>query len=446
MAAEKVKMPQIREDSITLKLNLMDLANIRASKSGSILLSEILQTRFKGLSGEFQLMNGKKLISKAFEIVNVIGKGDRRVGFWTLMDGITKEMNPSVEKKYSSSHSGIEAIIWPGGSTTTPKGWVLPMSGKKLRIGVPLRQGSNEFINVDIHPQTNATIVTGSCIDVFKPAIDALEYEVSYEFIPFANGSYDELIYQVYLQNYDAAVGDTRIKSNRSLYVDSTLPYTDMGVGTVAPVVENKNMWIFFKPIDSGLWITSVSFFIIMGFVVWAIEHPINEEFQGAPAQQIGTALWFGFSTLVYTHREKLLSNLSRFVVIVWVFVVLILTSSYTATLTSLLMVQQIQLASKGNYIGYQTGTFIEGVIANNLNFEGLQQYSSPNEYVDALSRGNNNGSVVAVIDEIPYIKLFLTKHLVGYAMIASEPTTNGFAFWDLISFSPSDILDLLTS
>ncbi|KAA8550518.1 hypothetical protein F0562_002202 [Nyssa sinensis] len=435
MAAERVKMPQIREDSTTLRLDLMDLANIRASKSGSILLSEILQTRFKGLSGEFQLINGKKLISKAFEIVNVIGKGDRRVGIWTLMDGITKEMNPSVEKKYSSSHTGLEAIIWPGGSTTTPKGWVLPMSGKKLRIGVPLKQGFHEFINVDIHPQTNATIVTGFCIDVFNTAIDALEYEVPYEFIPFVNangqmaGTPSDLIYQVYLQNYDAVVGDITITSNRSLYVDFTLPYTDMGVGTVAPVVENKNMWIFLKPLDSGLWITSASFFIITGFVVWAIEHPINEEFQGSPAQQIGTALWFGFSTLVYAQREKLLSNLSRFVVIVWMFVVLILTSSYTATLTSLLTVQQIQLASKGNYIGYQTDSFIQGVIANNLNFEGLKQYSSPDEYADALSKGNNNGGVVAIIDEIPYIKLFLAKYPVGYAMIASEPTTNGFGF-----------------
>ncbi|KAA8550525.1 hypothetical protein F0562_002209 [Nyssa sinensis] len=400
MAVEKVKMPQIREDSTTLRLNLMDLANIRASKSGSILLSEILQTRFKGLSGEFQLMNGKKLISKAFEIVNVIGKGDRRVGFWTLMDGITKKMNLSVEKKYSSSHSGIEAIIWPGESTTTPKGWVLPMS------------------------------------DVFKTAIDALEYEVSYEFIPFVNangqkaGNYNDLIYQVYLQKYDAVVGDITITRNRSLYVDFTLPFTDMGVGTLAPVVENKNMWIFLKPLDSGLWITSASFFIITGFVVWAIKHPINEEFQGSPAQQIGTALWFGFCTLVYAHREKLKSNLSRFVVIVWVFVVLILTSSYTATLTSPLTVHQIQLASKGNYIGYQTGSDMQGVIGrSNLNFEGLKQYSSLDEYADALSRGNNNGGVAAIIDEIPYIKLFLAKHPVGYAMIAPKPTTNGFAF-----------------
>ncbi|KAA8550521.1 hypothetical protein F0562_002205 [Nyssa sinensis] len=214
MATEKVKMPQIRENSISLRLNLMDLANIRASKSGSILLNEILQTRFKGLSGEFQLMNGKKLISKAFEIVNVLGKGDIRVGFWTLMDGITKEVNPSVDKKYSSSHSGIEAIIWPGGSTTTPKGWVLPMSGKKLRIGVPLKQGFPEFINVDFHPQTNATIVTGFCIDVFNTAIDALEYE-----------------------NYDAVVGDITITSNRSLYVDFTFPYTDIEGITMAGVV-----------------------------------------------------------------------------------------------------------------------------------------------------------------------------------------------------------------
>jgi glutamate receptor, ionotropic, plant len=38
--------------------------------------------------------------------------------------------------------------------------------------------------------------------------------------------------------------------------------------------------------------------------------------------------------------EEKLESNLSRFVVIIWVFVVLILTSSYTASLTSMLTVE----------------------------------------------------------------------------------------------------------
>ncbi|XP_059626297.1 glutamate receptor 1.3-like [Cornus florida] len=437
-AVERVvdKISQTKEQNAAS--NMMGLANIGASQSGSIILNEILQIRFRGLSGEFQFMDGK-LISGAFEIVNVLGKGERRVGFWTSTHGITKEMFPSVGEKHprSSSTSSLEAIIWPGGSTTTPKGWLMQMSGKKLRIGVPVKVGFEDLIKVHRDPQTNATIATGFCVDVFRAAIDALQGDVPYEFIPFEDsngeraGNYNDLVYQIYLQNYDAAVGDITITANRSLYADFTMPYTDLGVGTITRVVDNKNMWIFLKPLDSNLWLTSAAFFILTGFVVWVIEHPINEEFQGSAAQQIGTVFWFSFSTLVFAHREKLISNLSRFTVIVWEFVVLILTSSYTATLTSLLTVQQIQSAPKRNYIGFQYGSFVEGVTWSNLNFADtrLMQYSSPDKFAHALSRGSKYGGVTAIIDEIPYIKIFLARYPRDYAMIASESTTNGFGF-----------------
>ncbi|XP_059626899.1 glutamate receptor 1.2-like [Cornus florida] len=383
-------------------------------------------------------MNGK-LISRVFELVNVLGNGERIVGFWTLADGITKEMNPSISEKYprsSSTNIGLETIIWPGGSTTTPKGWLMQMKCRKLRIGIPVNQGFEELIKVQRDPQTNATTAIGFSIDVFNAAIDGLLNTESYEFIPFedSNGesarNYNDLVYQVYLQNYDAVVGDTAITANRSLYVDFTMPYTDLAVGTIARV-DNKNMWIFLKPLDSNLWLTSAAFFILTDFVVWVIEHPINEEFQGSASQQIGTVFWFSFSTLVFAHREKLLSNLSRFTVIVWVFVVLILTSSYTVTLSSMLTVQQILLTSKENYIGYQSGSLIKGDIVSNLNFEdtNLMQYSSPKEYADALSRGTKYGGVLAIIDEIPYVKIFLARYSQDYAMIASESKTNGFGF-----------------
>lgn len=128
--------------------------------------------------------------------------------------------------------------------------------------------------------------------------------------------------------------------------------------------------------------------------------------------------------------EERLLSNFSRFVVIVWVFVVLILTSSYTATLTSMITVQQIQLNSKENYIGYQKGSFTKGVISN-LNFKNsfLRPCKSLEEYADALSRGSEKGGVSAIIDEIPYIKVFLAKYSADYSMVRSMSTTNGFAF-----------------
>lgn len=51
-----------------------------SSDSDLILLKAISRVRFKGLSGEFQFLKGK-LVPNAYEIVNLIGKGDRRVGF-----------------------------------------------------------------------------------------------------------------------------------------------------------------------------------------------------------------------------------------------------------------------------------------------------------------------------------------------------------------------------
>lgn len=131
---------------------------------------------------------------------------------------------------------------------------------------------------------------------------------------------------------------------------------------------------------------------------------------------------------------EKLSSNLSKFVVTVWVFVVLILTSSYTATLASLLTVQQIRLTTKGDFIGYH-GPFTQGFIVNNLNFMDykLKPYVSPEEYADALSRGSKNGGAGAIIDEIPYIKIFLAKYPHDYAMVTSQPTTTGFGFVSIV-------------
>ena len=40
---------------------------------------------------------------------------------------------------------------------------------------------------------------------------------------------------------------------------------------------------------------------------------------------------------------EKVVNNWSRFVLIIWAFMVLILTQSYTASLASMLMVQQLK-------------------------------------------------------------------------------------------------------
>ncbi|KAK9911417.1 hypothetical protein M0R45_035327 [Rubus argutus] len=343
------------------------------SSKGVVLLGEILQSRFKGLSGGIQYLNGKLFSSEPFEIVNVIGK---------------------------------------------------------------VKLGFNELVRVDHDPETKTTNVTGFSIEVFKAAVGALPYEVQYKFIPFEDGNgnpagtYNDLVYQVYLKKFDAVVGDVTITANRSQYVDFTVPYTDLGVGMLVPKNDKGNMWIFFKPLSTYLWITSGAFFILTSIVVWVVEHPTNEKFQGTPGKQIATVLWFAFSSLVFANMEKLSNNLAKFVVAIWVFVVFILTSSYTASLASMMTVKEIQLNSRGTYIGYQSDSLVG--VAVNLYFSGVPLYRSGHsveEYFCALSKGSKHGGVSAIIDEVPYIKIFLEKYSADYAMIKPQSITNGFAF-----------------
>ncbi|KAF2302826.1 hypothetical protein GH714_008572 [Hevea brasiliensis] len=396
-------------------------------------------------AGDFHFVNGQ-LPSSAFQIVNVIGEKPRELGFWTPGNGLVKKLNSLTNKSsYSTSKSNLSPVIWPGDSTS-PKGWEIPTNGNKLRIGVPVKDGFSEFVKVTRDASTNTTTVKGYCIDVFDAVVKALPYALTYEYIPFAKpdgrsaGTYDDMVYHLYLENFDAVVGDTTIIANRSLYADFTLPYTESGVSMIVPIKDNnsKNAWVFLKPLTWDLWVTSFCFFVFIGFVVWVLEHRVNEDFRGPPSHQVGTSFWFSFSTMVFAHRETVVSNLARTVVIIWCFVVLILTQSYTASLTSLLTVQQLlptvtdvnQLIKNGLYVGYLEGSFVLGLLKS-LGFDEskLKVYSSTDECDELFSKGSGNGGIAAAFDEVPYMKLFLAQYCSKYTMIEPTFKTAGFGF-----------------
>ncbi|XP_050216010.1 glutamate receptor 2.7-like isoform X1 [Mercurialis annua] len=444
MAIEKTGAANFAFGMANTSSSSTDLASLGVSLNGPALVQALSATRFKGLAGDFLFVKGQ-LPQSAFQIINVIGDATRGLGFWTTKNGLIKKLNSSVAKK-STSKSNLAHVIWPGDSAFVPKGWEIPTNGKKLRIGVPMKEGFNEFVKVTRDSMTNATSVKGYCIDVFDAVVEALPYSLTYEYIPFvkpdgtAAGTYNDLVNQVYTRNFDAVVGDIAIIANRSFYVDFTLPYTTSGVSMFVPIKDNKskNAWVFLKPLTWDLWMTSFCFFIFIGFVVWVLEHRINEDFRGPPSHQIGTAFWFSFSTMAFAQRERVMSNLARVVVIIWCFVVLILTQSYTASLTSLLTVQQLipivtdvhQLIKNGDNVGYLKDSFVPGILTG-LGFDEskLKMYKSTDECNELFSKGSKNGGITAAFDEIPYIKLFLVKYCSKYTMVEPTFQTGGFGF-----------------
>ncbi|KAF8019805.1 hypothetical protein BT93_G0484 [Corymbia citriodora subsp. variegata] len=406
MAVEEMGTGNFTFQILNASTDVTDLDTFGVSQTGEKLLQELANTTFMGLTGNFSLVDGQ-LESSVFQIVNINGNAARGIGFWTLKNGLLRDLNPFHTNKYSTSKSNFGTIIWPGDSTSIPKGWELPTNGKSLKILVPVKDGFKQYVTVTRDPTTNTSQVTGYCIDIFRAVIEKMPYAVTYELIPFAfpNGSsaggYNDMIDQVYYQNYDAVVSDMTIRANRSLYVEFTLPYTESMGAMLVPYKNNKskNAWVFLKPLTWDLWLTTGCFFVFIALVVWILEHQINEDFGGPAAHQVGTSLWFSFSTMVFAQRERSFSNLTRFVVIVWVFVVLILTQSYTASLSSLLVVQNYQptitdmyqLLNSGERVGCQYDSFLcETLKQMKFGDDRLVSYQSVEECDALLSKGSS--------------------------------------------------------
>ena len=102
-----------------------------------------------------------------------------------------------------------------------------------------------------------------------------------------------------------------------------------------------------------------------------------------------------------------------------------------------MLTVQQLQptttdiydLKNKGDHVGYYSGSFVEGLLQE-LGFDKSKMRGyDREEYTEALDKGSANGGVAAIVNEIPYIKLFLAKSCKSYTMVGPIYKTAGFGF-----------------
>ncbi|KAK4347563.1 hypothetical protein RND71_033902 [Anisodus tanguticus] len=432
------KDPRLTEqNSGSLNLDSMSIFN-----GGKLLLDNIFKVNMTGVTGPYNFTPDKNLFHPAFEVINVVGTGFRKVGYWSEYSGLSivpPEILYSKPPNRSSSNQQLHSIIWPGQTTEKPRGWVFPNNGRQLKIGVPNRASFREFVGKI--PGTDS--FRGYCIEVFTTAIDLLPYAVPYKLIAYGDGHNNpddtELVRLITAGVFDAAIGDIAITTNRTKMVDFTQPYIECGLVVVAPVKQqNSNAWAFLRPFTPRMWCVTGVFFLIVGTVIWILEHRLNDDFRGPPSKQIVTVLWFSFSTLFTAHRENTVSTLGRIVLLIWLFVVLIINSSYTASLTSILTVQKLSspitgiesLVNTKEPIGYQLGSFARNYLIQELRIDEsrLVPLNLPEDYAKALKDGPSHGGVAAVVDERAYMELFLSSRC-QFSILGQEFTKNGWGF-----------------
>lgn len=387
-----------------------------------VLLNTVL-TNYKGLSGKMQFKGGEVLYSPIFQIVNIVeGIRYKELNFWRPEVGFTESLAKRASKKRSDD---VGTVIWPGNlSYRAPKGWAMPSAGKPMKIGVPGRTSFSAFVKVDSSSTKNST--DGFCIQIFYKVKSRLDYPLPFEFHPF-NGSYDDLVEQVYNKNFDAAVGDFTILADRLKKVEFTQPYIESGLSMIVPEKAEQKAWMFMKPLTWQMWAVTSAILVYTILIVWCLEGQSNPEFSGSLKNQIGTATWFTFTSLFFSQREKIHNNLTRVVVVVWLFVVLILSSSYTANLSSMLTIQRLKpnvtdiemLKRTNSKVGLDGDSFVLDYLKNVLKFkpENIITIGSEYNYTEEFE----NKSISAAFLELPYAKVFMNHYCKGYT--ATTPT-----------------------
>nr|XP_017225330.1 PREDICTED: glutamate receptor 2.2-like [Daucus carota subsp. sativus] len=376
------------------------------------------------------------------KLMNMTGDGYA----WIATNSITDQFHAIGPKKMSFTASNsidvLKDILWPAQPwhTERRRRFLAGTSGT-IRVGVPAKSLFRQFVKVETHPKTNVVSYDGFSIKVYEEALKIayVDTDLTFNYTPF-EGEYDDLVEQIALGRFDAVAGDVTILEKRHRYADFSQPYTESGMVLIVPIRSRlpSRLWLFLKPFTKEMWGLIVVITIYNGFTVWLIERKYTPEFRsGSVSNQIGTFFWLAFTTLFTLRGDRLHSNLSRIAMVVWLFVALIITQSYTASLASMLTAQRLEPAIKdvatlkkmNATVGYCRGSFLKLYMINALGFNSanINKYPSTAEYAKAL----NSKEIAGIFLEVPSAKVFLAQYCKSF--IKTEKTFKdggyGFAF-----------------
>lgn len=92
--------------------------------------------------------------------------------------------------------------------------------------------------------------------------------------------------------------------------------------------------------------------------------------------------------------------------------------------------------------IGYQVGSFAEHYLNEELNISKtrLVPLGSPEEYAEALKLGpDKEGGVAAVVDELPYIEIFLSRQCT-FRIVGQQFSKSSWGFVSSLCMSPTHV------
>ncbi|TYG75393.1 hypothetical protein ES288_D03G027600v1 [Gossypium darwinii] len=217
----------------------------------------------------------------------------------------------------------------------------------ELGISAPVRSNLSEFVSISPDEKNHKnTQLTGFWIDTFKKAaaIMATNTTRKKKMFRLCSASIDESLNEVSGKDYDAAIGLPVIRDYQrmvtdQIYVGLSSPYFEKGSDQLRKEdLELNQVFSFMMPFTNVMWSTLSAMTVFNVFVIWLVESTTSHESGSLPFGQVGAILWFPIAILFYGgHRESPRNNLTYFVLAPWFILILVVSSTYTQSFTSMI-------------------------------------------------------------------------------------------------------------
>ncbi len=266
-----------------------------------------------------------------------------------------------------------------------------PGPGRELAIGVfeappwAMKDGRGEW--------------QGLTVDLWKDIATDLNYRYR-----FVEGGPDAILDQISQGTLDSAAAPYAATVEREREVDFTHAYVVSGIGIAILRAREEDRWLgvleaLSTPTALRLYAGIVALVFLAGAALWLLERRRNAMFAGRAVQGIGSGFWWaGVTTVGVGYGDKVpITFWGRLVGLFWMFVSLILITSFTAFVTAkLALYDVVRIQGPGALRHAVVGTVEGSASADLLRREDLAHRVYPS--VEAAIQGLRAGDVKAIV------------------------------------------------